>query len=343
MSVYSALLWTVLAVAPVNDEIVLVAVGDVMLARGVGEKIRRCGTEHPFSDVARVLESADVGFCNLECVLADEARPQSNGFVFKANPILAHTLRHAGFDLVSVANNHTLDCGTAGFRETIRILRHSGIIPILAEPIVKKVRGIRLGLCAFNLVGRHQTSEVMIRTVKELEATSDVVIVSLHWGIEYTLSPSTQQLRLAKQLVDSGADLILGHHSHRVQGIGSYKDRFIVYSLGNFLFDQRDPLGNETVMLLIKLTRAGVRRITIVPAVIVNFRPERAFNKLGHAILARLIDSSARLNTQVVKVFHEGMVLGRIYPFQEEMDVERIADIAWRNHVRRISKNSTRF
>lgn len=339
MSIYSVLFWAILAVTPVHDEIVLVAVGDVMLARGVGGKIRRFGPEYPFSGVADLLELGDVGFCNLECVLSGEARPKSKGFVFKADPTFAHTLRQVGFDLVSVANNHTLDCGIDGLEETIRMLAGTGISPILGEPTIKEIHGVKIGLLGFNLVDGCKSSGSMICAVEELDKASDIVILSLHWGIEYVLSPSTEQLKLAHQLVDAGVDLILGHHPHRIQGIGSYRHGVIAYSLGNFVFDQRDPLGKESVMLLIELTRKSVKRVTIIPAVIVGFRPEKASNKLGERILARLIDKSAELNTHIIKVNQKGMVLGKIYPFQDQIRGASAANALGRNHVRGISKN----
>jgi len=244
---------------------------------------------------------------------------------------LSNTLSQAGFNLVSLANNHSLDCGVDGLKETIEVLTHMGVTPILGEPSIREVKGLKIGAVAFNLVDGNPSSVSLVEAVSELKEVSDIVIVSLHWGREYKLSPSKKQLKLAHELIDAGADLILGHHPHRVQGIGSYKKGIVAYSLGNFVFDQRDELGKESIILLIRLKRNLVKRITIIPVVIIDYRPERASRAVGEKILNRLIEQSAQLNTHILKIQWNGMVSGRIYPFQDEIDPKE--EVLW-------SKNS---
>ncbi len=318
MYIHSILLFAIFAITSAGDKIVLVAVGDVMLSRGVDEKIREYGSDYPFADVVDVLQLGEIGFCNLECILTKQPRPKSTGFVFKADPILGNALAEAGFNLVSLANNHSLDCGVSGLKETIQVLTHAGISPILETPTTMEVGGLKVGALAFNLVNSSTSEDNIVDAVKDLRKDVDIAIISLHWGIEYRLSPSEKQRKLAHKIVDAGANLVLGHHSHRVQGIGSYRGGIIAYSLGNFVFDQRDSLGKDTIILLVELSRTGVKKVTVVPAIITDFRPGKASHKTAERILARLIRSSAELNTHAFKTEDKGVTAGKIYLFRDE-------------------------
>jgi poly-gamma-glutamate synthesis protein (capsule biosynthesis protein) len=268
------------------------------------------------------VRSADIGFCNLECVLTDLPRPKSRGFVFRADPRNAEFLERAGFDLVSIANNHVLDCGIDGYREMVAALQSADLTPVSGEPVIQEANGLTLGALAYDLVETRRV-DGMLEAVAELDRLADIVIVSLHWGVEYTLSPADWQVRLARELVDYGADLVLGHHPHRVQGIACYGGAVIVYSMGNCIFDQRDPLGNESVVLLIELTEYGVHQVTILPVSITGFRPAIASGASGERILSSLALHSERLGTKVITLREEDAVRARFYPFRDVIQADR--------------------
>ncbi|KPJ50263.1 hypothetical protein AMJ40_03375 [candidate division TA06 bacterium DG_26] len=309
-----------LTAAPEEDAL-LVAVGDVMLSRGVAQKIRTYGQDYPFCHVAQYFEDADIVFCNLECVLTDNVASRSKGFTFRADPALSDVLCRVGFNFVSLANNHSLDCGMDGLIEMVDVLNRSQITPLLGVPVIREVNGVKIGAIAFNLVDGSPSLTALAGSVRDLSECTDAVIVSLHWGTEYRHVPSPKQCTLARHLVDAGADFILGHHPHRVQGIALHGRGVVAYSLGNFVFDQRDVGGNESVMLFVRFRPGRVSSVTILPFVITHFRPEPAGPE-GERILDRFIQLSAALGTHVVKLQHDGVVFGRIYPFQDEIDVE---------------------
>lgn len=170
-------------------------------------------------------------------------------------------LTFAGFDGLSIANNHILDWGSDALEDTIRILKENGIQPAGAGmnyeeanvPAIFAIRGMRLAILAYttlypqSLEARKNSAGVSsfdlegakekIRGLKNSGA-ADIVIVSIHWGDEYEAHANDEQKMIARALIDAGADLIIGHHSHVVQEVEKYKNSWIAYSLGNFVFDQ---------------------------------------------------------------------------------------------------------
>jgi len=272
----------------------LVAVGDVMLARGVGKKIREFGPNYPFRKIQEIISQADIAFCNLECAVSPDATGKSKGNVFCVKPADAKGLSYAGFDVVSLANNHMFDCEKKGILSTMEFLtkekiRFAGAGKTTAEairPAIFDVRNIRVGFLAFcaypmdwiNLEEDDPAiafydSTIAIEAVSELKKKADVVVVSMHWGDEYKKLPNSSQINIAHQLIDAGADLILGHHPHVTQKIDMYKDGLIAYSLGNFVFDQRKPETKKSMIFRTKITKKGVALLPPLPVEIENFQP----------------------------------------------------------------------
>lgn len=226
--------------------IVLVAVGDVMLGRSVNAKMRSLSDfTYPFLKTADFLKEADITFANLESPFYDFCPTTNEGMIFCADPQAVEGLVFSGIDIVNLANNHTRNYGSKGVEKTKNLLNWSAITPLGPEDdlLVKEVKGTKFGFLGFNLTGRFQKEEI-IRKVKESAGKADILVVSFHWGIEYAKNPSSWQKDLAHQMIDAGADLILGHHPHVIQEVETYKRTPIVYSLGNFVFDQ--PWSQET-------------------------------------------------------------------------------------------------
>jgi len=279
---------------PQEPALTLVAVGDVLLARGIERRISRYGRDWAFEEVAETLRSADLAFCNLECPLSAGGVKVNKPVCFKADPINVQCLADAGFDIVSLANNHGLDCGRLGLLETMHYLEKVGIACVgagstlaeSAQPTIVDVKGLKIALLGRNALYpegvwfRPDAANVALLDPETIEAEvadaagrADVVVVSLHWGIEYRKQPQPEQVEMARKLIDAGADLVLGHHPHVTQSVERYHGGTIAYSLGNFLFDSPFPKCEGSGILKCRLSKSGVSRVELIPVRIVDCRP----------------------------------------------------------------------
>ena len=249
------------AMSPITS-LRLLALGDVNLGRLVGREILMGDTLYPFLRVRDTLATYDIVFANLESQLSDqggETQDPRNNLVFTGPPAGAASLRRGGVTLVSTANNHALDYGVNGLRETIGYLRESGILfsgtaddeVDLYRPVVLSVHGIRVAMFActalMNVPGSRWKRHVaaadtghLLPAVRAIRDSVDFVIVSYHGGEEYADHPARQTRAFAHAVIRSGADLFLGHHPHVPYGIEEDGGKMIVYSLGNFVFRQPD-------------------------------------------------------------------------------------------------------
>ncbi len=220
-------------------------VGDIMLDREVENLMAKNGTLYPFRKINRFTNGVDIVFGNLEGPIVKDLpdfSDRSLKFAFSKNTV--EGLAFGNFSLLSLANNHTLNARENGPRETREFLK-KGAIDFVGDPsecsqeFSYQKNGI--AFLAFNETYPSScTDKEIIDTIKSVKAKNpeDFLIVSLHWGNKYRLTSSYNQRKLACQIIDAGADLIIGHHPHVVQEIEIYKNKLIFYSLGNFIFDQ---------------------------------------------------------------------------------------------------------
>jgi len=289
-------------------EITLAAVGDVMLARMVGVRIARYGAEYPFEETKEILRSTDITFANLESPIAKNARLQPKALAFKAKPSAVDGLVRAGFDVVSLANNHALDAGRSGLRETMGFLRDAGIAAVgvgedasaAREPVIMEAGGMRVAFLAYcdlfprryyrddALTFARADAETLSEDIASAKRQADVVIVSFHWGHEYRFRSSERQRKLAHLAIDSGADLVLGHHPHVLQETEWYHGGFIAYILGNFVFDPRHRDTNESAILMVTLSPSGARQVKAIPVIFPASQPMPADARAAERVLARL-------------------------------------------------------
>jgi poly-gamma-glutamate synthesis protein (capsule biosynthesis protein) len=253
----------------------LMAVGDVSLA---------CPVEHvPFKHVARYLRTGDLVFGNLECVLCDTGTAVEKEVILHAPTARAAYLRQAGFNIMSLANNHALDFGAAGLSQTLAALRAHDVAFVgagdrtsLSSYEIIDCRGLKVGFLAYGETDNcHVQDGVFVNCIhhcaildqlRSLKPQCDVLIVSLHWGVEYVHYPSPDQTRLARELVAEGAHLVLGHHPHVVQGIEQIGASLIAYSLGSFhLMPIREEGARQSYILHARISRRGVERYRAIP------------------------------------------------------------------------------
>lgn len=223
-----------------DKPIILIAVGDVMLGRSVNAKMRSLNDfKYPFLKTADSLSAADLTFINLESPFFNDCPTTNTGMIFCADPKAIESLVFAGVDIANLANNHIHNYGQEGLSLTENLLQENSITPLGLEGnlVIKEIKRTRFGFLGFDLTSSYQEEEI-IELVKRSKPQVDILIVSFHWGIEYAQEPSPRQIELAHKVVDAGADLILGHHPHVILKIEDYHQGKIVYSLGNFVFDQ---------------------------------------------------------------------------------------------------------
>jgi poly-gamma-glutamate synthesis protein (capsule biosynthesis protein) len=233
------------AEAPWQPVIVVSAVGDCTLGDPAGTE-RAPGSFHrahedgdmarPFSAVHAVLSEDDVTIANLETTLTTAAHRRDTVFAFRGKPEFARMLAAGSVELVSVANNHSGDCGPRGLEETKQSLASAGVgwfgLGTADKRVVRGIEVVNLGY----LGGRLDVREQVKRDVARHKQPGNLVIASFHWGIEGEHTVTDVQQKLGRAAIDAGADLVLGHHPHVLQGIETYKGKKIVYSLANFVF-----------------------------------------------------------------------------------------------------------
>jgi len=268
--------------------------GDVMLGRGVAQSLDE-DWQSAFSAVRPILAEADLALANLESPLA--TAPQvSSGYDLRAMPVAVAALRTAGFDVVSLANNHALDAGEAGLAETVATLGAAGIVGVVNQRegrLVSRVTphpSIRYHLFAFDDSTVPLDVEIAARSVAAAAAEAGLVIVSVHWGGEYQAAPSPRQQLIAQAFARAGADLIIGHGPHVLQWIEWRGKTLVAYSLGNLLFDQPYPLDcrQGVILRVTRSTQGGSLAFELLPTVVERGRVRPANAQEAQTILARL-------------------------------------------------------
>ena len=271
-----------------DDAISILFVGDIMLNRGVEYMIDKEGGEDfkfPFLKIAEDLKKADLLFGNLEGVISDKGYNVGSKYSFRVEPDAINGLVFAGFDIVSLANNHALDYTREALEDCFLILKEAGINHVGAglneeeafSLVVKEINNstgtsqVKVGFLAYTNLGPitwkatkinsgiawidKESIEKIKKDVESAKKEVDILAISLHAGKEYSLEPDEFQVFFAKTVIDAGADLVIGHHPHVVQPIEKYKNGWIFYSLGNFIFDQdfsEETMQTQIIKVLIK-------------------------------------------------------------------------------------------
>jgi hypothetical protein len=330
-----------------DGAIVLSAVGDIGLHGQYGSAQEERGSDFFFDHVRPTLTAADVTFGNLECVLTNSTASRRGKLCLKGAPSFAAALRGAGLTVLSVANNHSFDYGADGYREMLQHLGRMGIQTVgagdsLAEarrPVEVVKDGLRvvfLAYCDASTNGLNEAREdapgvaplrwsLIVEDIAVHRQTADAVVVSLHWGEEFSTYPSADQVELARRLVDAGVSLVVGHHGHTLKGIERYKGAVIAYDLGSLMLSDIDWHGSDhhyvyrkterdrrSVVLTCRLSRGGVESVELVPIRLNDeLQPEPAGEGLREIILREVAELSAPLASADYAAFWESHLLQR--------------------------------
>lgn len=236
--------------------------GDMMLDRGVKARVNSLGGSYDviFDLIREDLIAADMVFANLEGSISDIGADTGKPYSFRFEPEVAKALKNAGIDIVSLANNHMLDWGRDSLCATLTHLKNVEIASVGAgcntleaeAPHIIRLGNTNIALLAYTefYQGAHATEtragmseyniSKIIQRIEDLKKNEeiDLVFVSMHWGDEYKTRAVMNQVEIGKKIIDAGADVIIGHHPHVAQEIERYGKGWIIYSLGNFVFDQ---------------------------------------------------------------------------------------------------------
>lgn len=270
----------------------LLFVGDIMLSRGVEYVAPKYADRlFPFQLIASTTQDADLTIGNLETPVTSKGPymvPYS--LVFNSNPKYVERLKRAGFDVLSSANNHSLDKGEKGLRETMQYIQDGGMASVGAgedchKGIIKNIHGITFGFLAYSYTaynsGGHAPSalvcdwndfEKVKADVLSLKRQVDHVIVLPHTGIEYSTKPTETDREKMYALIDVGARAVVGAHPHVIHPVERYKDGVIAYSLGNFIFDnQENPETEKGLMLKLEFNKTSLITSQKLPIKIKNY------------------------------------------------------------------------
>ena len=306
------------------EEIIINAVGDIMMAGRWAAAIRKKGYDYPFRGVAAELKTGDITIANLESPIArGGVEFTGKKFRFRAEPELAGALKESGINLVTLANNHTMDFGGQALVETIKNLENAGIGWIgagenLAEArkmTIFSIKGKKFAFLGYSLTqpveffaGRNRPGtapgfeKIFAGDISRARQEADYVIVSFHWGTEGSSEIQPYQRTVAHQAIDAGADVIIGHHPHVLRGIERYKTGIVFYSLGNFTFASKGRSADAGLMVRLRFNE-GKRVAELLPLDLlhrrVGFQPQPVSGEQAARIIERLNTLSNPLKTQI--------------------------------------------
>lgn len=265
--------------------VTLAFAGDMMLDRGVKNSVIKnfnndyAALFEKSDNLLELFRNADVFFANLEGPVSNQGVDQKNLYSFRMDPSVIPALRGAGLSIVSIANNHMADWGRDAFIDTMARLKENEILYAgggnnkteATTPTIIEKYGIRIGFLGFSDKGpNHMTASVdqagvllasdpkFNEIIENAAAQVDYLIVAFHFGEEYQTKHNERQELLAHRAIDNGAKIVIGHHPHVLQDTEVYKNGYIAYSLGNFIFDQSwSKPTMQSMLLTIRLFKDG--------------------------------------------------------------------------------------
>jgi poly-gamma-glutamate synthesis protein (capsule biosynthesis protein) len=319
----------------VQPRVSFCAVGDVMLDRGIRKQIELHNVDYPFARISDLVSSFDLAFCNLECPISARGASTGKIYCFRADTQFFAGVQNAGFDIFSLANNHTIDWGRIACMDTKELIERASLFGIGAgetqkqaqQAVIVTKNNLKLAFIAAigppleGLVWRKDrpgpsqpTLEELCAEITRIRDSVDFVIVSLHWGVEYQHIPQPQQVLWARRLVDTGADLICGHHPHVLQSIEKYKDRIILYSLGNFVFDQHKLYQRQTGIFSCIFKRGMIDSAQFYPVIIEDMQPHCADSETYVTIHEKLNRISSQFNTRFLDINGQLLITDSLSP-----------------------------
>lgn len=310
--------------------------GDTFMDMMFAEYSNLYGVTYPWEDIAPIFQNSDIGFVNLETSVSTQgSTTKPEGYGFRTSPDKLEGYHFAGINAVSGANNHVIDFGRIALADTMYYLneydiKYTGIGSNLEDSrqaIFFEENGVKVGVVAYSDIlpstswvatndqsGFNgitaETLPLFLSDIKKFDKMCDVLIVSVHWGVEHTQVVSSRQKELSRLFIDNGADMILGHHPHVLQPIEFYNEKPIFYSLGNLLFLKADDKAGRTAVFRAEFNKDGFISAKLFPVNISGCKANilAEDNMIFNNILANMSENSAPFGTGISK-------LGEITPY----------------------------
>ena len=309
----------------IAEPISIVAVGDLLLGGSAAPTVQRTGFAYPFRTTEIHIKQADIALANLEAPLTSrgEKHPDKK-FTFRVPSSAAADIRQAGFDLMTLANNHIGDYGEQGVLDTLETLKKAGLgisgagetLEEARTPYIGEIDGIQLAFLSYSNTfpksfyakkNKPGTApgyfDYVASDIRKARKSYDHVIVSFHWGGERMNEPKDYQMELGRLAINNGADVVFGHHPHVLQGVELYKGGVIYYSLGNYAFGSYSQSSITAGMARVwldgeKLTKAEILPLNVFN-VDVHFQPKPLLHGSAYAFAREFNDYSEAFNTRL--------------------------------------------
>lgn len=259
-----------------------------------------------FQKVKSVFENDDITMVNLETTLTTKAKKADKKFRFKGDPTYVNILKEGSIEMVNISNNHIYDYLKEGFFDTINTLKDAGIL-YSGEGYIEYFTAKDITIASIGYLGWSTNIKTpLAKRIKEAREKADIIVVSFHWGNERTYFPNQTQISLGRFAIDEGADVVVGHHPHVIQGIERYKDRYIVYSLGNFCFGgNKNPSDKDTFIFRNEFTLLDKKLV----------------KNIGHIIPCSISSVKYINNYQpiILEDYEKQRVMKRIYEYSSKL------------------------
>lgn len=297
-----------------SGEVTLVFAGDIYLSPYVQDNYRSLGIDGVISErLLAMMKDADIAMANQEFPFSTAGtKAPDKQFNFRVDPSYAAILKELGLDVVTLANNHALDYGTEALMDSFEALDSAGIAYIGAgasreramQPYIVQAGQKNFGFLAASRVipvidwnvenqqpGMFCTydSKLLTEAVQQAKQQCDFLTVYVHWGVEKSNTPEEYQRQLAKEYIDAGADLVVGAHPHVLQGIEYYNGKPIVYSLGNYIFNQEIA---ATVLLKVRVTADHQAVLQLIPASATGAKTREMGDEQANGLCQQITDIS---------------------------------------------------
>ncbi len=274
---------------------------------------------YPFDLTKNVFGADDITMINFEGTLTESTEHKDKTFYFRGEPSYVDILTHSSVEAVTLENNHSYDYFEKGYLDTFGYLKEAGIrCALYHSPAPMTVGDYRVAMIALSMVGTNYTDEfrsTVEQYINQYRDSRTVIVLNVHWGVESSDTPEAWQIEAAHSMIDAGADLIIGHHPHVVQGIEVYKGHYIAYSLGNFSFGGNSASINpESMIFRASFSKnancnLALSRVSVVPCYTTssgstsnNFKPTPLYGSTGKAVIDKIISLSAGLEGGVTSL-----------------------------------------